>query len=197
MKKLNEYLTAAAKQYVYRIKVVGELPKETYEKLKAALDMFALEDCTAPKSTPIQSHPVDFPNHENEEVNIFDVTLNYPANSDQIVQLARVSGIEPNNIIVIGKEFDDSINKERDDAEDGTRLETPEYPAQTKEQKAASDAYSDSYETAAREFAGEVNTNFEVAGGKTPPAKYTTDDKQGKDSPMSKVKRPKIKDIMK
>ena len=197
MKNLNEYLTASAKTYDYRIKVVGELPKEIYEKLKAALDMFALENCTAPKSTPIQSHPVDFPNHENEEVNIFDVTLNYPANSDQIVQLARVAGIEPNNIVVIGKDFDDSIQKERDDAEEGTRLETAEYPAQTKEQKAASEAYADSYETAAREFAGEINTNFEVAGGKTPGAKFNTDNDQDNDSPLSKVKREKMKDITK
>ena len=197
MKNLNEYLTASTKQYKYRVKVAGELPKEVYEKFKASLDMFDVESCTPPKTTPIQSDPLGFPGLQNEEVNIFDVTVNYPANSEQLIQLARTAGIEPAKIIVIGADFDDSMNAEVEGMEDGTRLETPDYPAQTKEQTAASDAYADSYETAAREFAGEINTDFEVAGGKTPPAKYTTDDKQGKDSPMSKVKRPKIKDIMK
>jgi len=197
MKNLNEYLTASAKQYEYRVKIAGELPKENYEKFKSALDMFDVETCTAPKKTPIQENPVDFPNHKNEEVNIFDVTLNYPANGEQLTQLARLAGILPANIIVIGKEFDDSMQEEREGAEEGVRLETPDYPAQTKEQKEASDAYADSYETAAREFAGEVNTDFEIAGGKTPPAKYTTDEAEGKDSPMSKVKRQKLKDIMK
>lgn len=197
MKKLNEYLTASEKTYDYRIKIAGELPKENYEKFKAALDMFDVETCTAPKKTPIQSNPVDFPNHKNEEVNIFDVILNYPANGEQLTQLARQAGILPANIIVVGKDFDDSMQEEREGAEEGVRLETPDYPAQTTEQKEASDAYADSYETAAREFASEVNTEFEVAGGKTPPAKFTTDEAEGKDSPMSKVKRQSIKDIMK
>ena len=110
MKKLNEYLTSSAKQYVYRVKVAGELPKEIYEKFKASLDMFDVDSCTAPKKTPIQSHPVDFPNHKNEEVSIFDVTVNYPANSEQIVQLARTAGIEPANILVVGKDWDDSMS---------------------------------------------------------------------------------------
>jgi len=195
MKQLNEYLTASEKRYVYRVKVVGELPKENYEKLKAALGMFDVETCTAPKKTPIQSEPVDFPNHKNEEVNIFDITLKYPANHEQVVELARLAGIQPANILVVGKDWDESMNKEREGIEDGTRLETPEYPGQTTEQKEASDAYADSYQGAANEFAGEVNNNFEVAGGKTPPAKFNTDDKQGADSPMTKVKRQKLKDL--
>jgi len=195
MNKLNEYLTASTKQYEYRIKVAGELPKENYEKLKAALGMYDVESCSAPKKTPIQSDPLGFPELKNEEVNIFDVVLNYPANSEQIVELARMAGIGTEKIIVVGKDWDESMKKEAEGVEDGTRLDTPLYPEQTKEQKEASDAYADSYKTAAREFAGEVNTNFEVAGGKTPPAKYTTDDAEGKDSPMSKVKRQKLKDI--
>jgi len=197
MKKLNEYLTASAKQYVYRVKVAGELPKENYEKLKAALDMFDVDTCTKPKKTPIQSDPLGFPGLTNEEINIFDVTLNYPGSTQQIIELARVAGINPAKIVVVCKDFNDSMNKEVEGVEDGTRLETPDYPEQTKEQKEASDAYADSFDSAAREFAGEVNTDFDIAGETTPPAKYSTDTDAGKDSPMTKVKRLKIKDILK
>jgi len=197
MKTLNEYLTASKKQYIYRVKVAGEFPKETYEKFKLALDMYQVDNCTAPKTTPVQEQPFDFPGLTNQEVNIFDVTLNYPANSEQIAELAKLSGIALPNLVVILRDFDESRKAEAEGFEDGTRLETPEYPEQTKEQKAASDAYADSYKTAAREFAGDVNTKFEIAGEKTPAAKFTTDEAEGKDSPLSKVARQELKDILK
>ena len=197
MKKLTEYLTASEKQYEYRIKVAGEFPKEQYNKYKAALGMFDLDKCTAPKKTPIQADPVGFNGLKNVEVSIFDITLNYPANEEQLRVLADRCGIEGNKIKIMLKDWAESMAKEAEGVEDGTRLETPEYPAQTKEQKEASEDYADSYETAAREFAGEANTEFEVAGEKAPPAKYTTDEDEGKDSPLSKVKRLSIKDIMK
>lgn len=193
MKTLNEYLSASAKTYEYRVKVAGELPKENFEKFKRALDMFDVESCSEPTKTPIQSDPLGFPGLKNEEVNIFDVVLNYPANGQQITELARVSGIEPAKMVVIGKEFNDNMNKEMEGVEDGVRLETPDYPAQTKEQKKASDDYADSYQKAAEEFANDGGAEFEVAGGKTPPAKFNTDDDaKGEDSPLSKVE---IKDM--
>jgi len=179
------------------LRLLVNFRRKITEAFKAALGMFDVDNFTAPKKTPIQSSPHGFPDLANEEINIFDVTLNYPANSDQIVQLAKRAGISPANIVVICKDFDDSMNKELEGVEDTTRLETPEYPAQTKEQKDASDAYADSYESAAREFAGEATTEFDVAGETTPPAKYNTDNDEGKDSPLSKVKRLKIKDIIK
>ena len=197
MKNLTEYMTASEKQYVYRVKVAGDFPKEKYNKFKAALEMFDVDTCTAPKKTPIQSDPHGFPGLKNEEVSIFDITVNYPANEEQLRVLADRCGIEGNKIVIMSKDWNDSMNKELEGVEDGTRLDTPDYPEQTAEQKKASDDYADSYKTAAKEFAGEANTDFEIAGDATPAAKYTTDDDQGKDSPLSKVERKSIKDIMK
>ena len=170
------------KQFVYRIKVAGEFPKEQYNKYKRALEMFDVDKCTAPKKTPVQEDPFGFPGLHNEEVHIFEVTLNYPANEEQLRELAA---------------FADSMNDEMEGVEDGTRLETPEYPEPSTAQQQASDDYADSYQKAAETFAGEASTDFEVAGGTTDPAKYNTDNDQGKDSPMSKVKRLSIKDILK
>jgi hypothetical protein len=197
MKHLTEYVAASEKKYEYRIKVAGELETETYDKFKAALDMFDVETCTEPKKTPIQSDPLGFPELKNEEIHIFDIALNYPANNEQIAELARRSGIDRARLVVVGADWNDSMNKEAEGVEDGTRLETPEYPEPTKEQKEASEAYADSYKKAAAEFANEDATEFEIAGGKTKPAKYTSDEKMGTDSPLSKTSRQSIKDIMK
>ena len=197
MKSLNEYLIDAKREFNYRIKVAGELPKENFEKLKKALEMFDVIDITQPKKTPIQSSPIGFPHLRNEEINIIDVILNYPANSDQIIDLARRSGIEPSRVIVIDKDFDDSMSQEIEGVEDGTRLENPNYPEQTKSQKKASDDYANSYQEAAATFANGDKTEFEIAGKGSEKAKFNTDNDEGKDSPFSKVKRKKVKDLMK
>ena len=198
MKKLYEYLMESAKQYVYRVKIAGDFPKENYEAIKTSLGKFDVQNCTKPKKTPIQSDPHGFPGLQNEEINIFDITLNYPANSEQIVELARQCGVEPAKIVVIGKDFNDSMNDELRGVEDGTRLETEDYPEQTKEQKKASDDYAGSFKDAAAEFANESDMEVEIAGGKTTPAKYNTDKKSGgDDSPMSKVKRKSLSELLK
>lgn len=197
MKKYEEYLAEAAKQYEYRVKIAGELPKENYEKFKASLGMFDVAECTPPKKTPIMSDPHGFPGIQNEEINVFDVKLNYPANSQQIIGLARQHGIEANKIVVIDKAFNDSMNAELTEVDDEVLLDTPEYPEPNKAQKEASDAYADSYKEAAASFANEADTDFEIAGKESTAVKYNTDNEAGKDSPMSKVKRLSIKDMLK
>lgn len=187
----------SAKKYEYRIKIAGDLPKENYDRLKTALEMFEVEDCTAPKKTPIQSDPLGFPGIKNEEIHVFDVKLNYPANSQQIVELARQHGIDPSRVVVIDKAFNDSMNAELTPVEDSVLLDTPKYPEPSKEQKAASDAYADSYKKAASEFANDFEAQFEIAGGESEAVKYNTDNDEGKDSPLSKVKRLSVKDILK
>jgi hypothetical protein len=197
MKTLNEYLTESVRQYVYRVKIAGELDTSVYDKIKAALDKFDVADCSKPTKTPIQSDPYGFPGLHNAEINIFDVTLNYPANSQQIVELAKQSGVDPSKIVVVSKEFNDGMNQEAEGLEDGTRLDTPLYPEPTKEQKAASDAYADSYKKAASEFASAGNTEFEIAGGKPKPVNYNTDTADGSKSPLTTVKRKSIGDLYK
>jgi hypothetical protein len=200
MKNLNEYLIESAKQYEYRVKIAGEMPEGFYDKFKNGLDKFSLTTASKPKTTPIQSDPVGFPGLENQEINIFDITLDYPASTEQVRELARQLGLNLDSIVVVDKSFNDSMNKEAEEQaveDDKVRLETPDYPANTKEQNEAKDEYADSYETAARAFAGEAETDFEIAGEKTKPATYSTDAKEGKDSPMTKTKRLSIKDIMK
>ena len=197
MKQLQEYIAESKKQYEYRIKIAGEFPKEIFDKIKTALEMYQVANCTDPKKTPIQKDPYGFPGLHNEEIHFFDVTLDYPANSQQVIEIARQNGINPSKIVVVGKEFNDSMNQELEGVEDGTRLETPDYPAQTKEQKAASEAYADSYKKAAAEFANGDSAQFEITGKEKTQVQYNTDKDDGKDSPLSKVKRSSVKDMLK
>jgi len=199
MKSLTQFITEAHKTFNYRIKIAGELDSAVYDHFKAGLEKYDLESISKIKKTPIQSDPAGFPGLKNQEINIFDIELNYPASIDEIRNVARLSEIDLNHLVVIDKEFNDSMNADAEvrAKEDGkVRLETPEYPENTKEQNDAKDAYASSYQEAAKTFAGEMNTDYEIAGDKTAPAKFNTDEEAGKDSPMTKVKRQLFKDII-
>ena len=194
MNSLTDYIIESSKQYEYRVKVAGDLPAENLDYLKKSLAKFDMQSCTEPKTTPITKNPMGFPDLENVALSIFDIVLNYPANSGQIIEMARVCGIDPAKITVTDKEWDESMQAEAEGAEEGCRLDTPEYPKQTKEQKEASEKYSGSFQDIVKNAA---DINFEVAGGKTPPAKFNTDTEMGKDSPMSKVKMPSPEEMIK
>lgn len=197
MKELIEYVSEAQRQYEYRVKIAGELPEGFYDKFKVSLDMFDVAECTKPKSTPIQSDPHGFPGLKNESITCFDITLNYPANSEQIIELARRHGVTPANIVVVGKKFNDSINAEyAAQEEQGELLNNENYPAQTKEQKEASDAYADSYKEAAANFANDGGAEFEIAGDADKPQEKDMGP-EGAKSPLSSVKRKSIRDMLK
>ena len=169
MKSLNEFIIESNKQFIYRVKIAGELDTAIYDKFAAALDKYQVDSCGNPKKTPIQKDPVGFPGLENQEINIFDIVLNYPASIDQIRDLGRLAGIDLNKLVVVDKAFNDSMNQDAENMEDGVRLETPEYPETSTTQKEASDAYASSYKEAAANFASDKKPTFDIAGGKTAP----------------------------
>jgi hypothetical protein len=87
--------------------------------------------------------------------------------------------------------YEDSMNKERVDVEEQNHdlLTDTDYPAPDKEQRALSKDYSTGpYDHAVLKNA--YRSNFEIAGGKTPPATTTNDLAMGDESPMSAIKRP-------
>lgn len=196
MKSLNEYLIESAQVFKYRVKVAGELPNEVFDSFKSALDAYDVETVTDPRTTPVMKDPFGFPGLENVELNLFDVTLNYPASFAEIIDLARLSGIDPANIRVLSDGYDESMQNELDATvgDDSTRLETPDYPAQSKEQADASKKYSEGFKDIVQNAA---STKFEIAGDKTPPAKFNTDSAQNANSPMTKVinKKPTAKEM--
>jgi len=195
MKSLYEYVAETSKDFTYRVKVAGELTTETLTKFKEFLGKFDLESSTTPKQTPISEQVIGFPGLKNETVNIFEVTLNYPAGVDAIREEARLAGIDLAKIIVISEDWDDSMQAEAERQEEPTLLETPEYPADSKEQVELSEKYSGSFKDIVKNAA---NTKFEIAGEKTQPAKFNTDAKAGGEkSPFTPVTRPNTEDLLK
>ena len=193
MKNFKAYLAESERTYNYRIKCVGDLPTAFYNELKGKLAQFDPVSMTDQKSTPIQAKPADFPAFENEKVTSFDVKFRYPAIEPQIKQIAQLLNFDPNKIIMQTSVFDDDNAEYQEQlaAQPESLLADTDYPADTKEQKELSADYSaDPFDHAVLRNA--YRSNFEIAGGKTPPAKTTNDSKTGDKSPMTNAeKRPR------
>jgi len=102
MKSFKEYLTESKRVYEFKVKIVKELPKDCAKQLKEALSEYDPANVSAGKSAPISKHYHDFPDHKNVSMTVFDVTLNYPANPQQVKNaVAARLGIHESEIKVI------------------------------------------------------------------------------------------------
>lgn len=197
MKKLQDYIFETAKKYEYRVKIAGDLPEGFIDEFKKSLGAFDVAECSAITKTPIQSDPFGFPGIKNESVNMFDVSLNYPASTQQLIEMARLHGVTPSNIIVVDKAFNDSMIVDMNGNNGEAVLATPDYPATTKEQKDLKDDYADSYQKAAAAFANKGHSEFEIAGKEKTPTAFSTDSKSGGEkSPLSSIKRKSVEDML-
>jgi hypothetical protein len=191
MKKFNEYLAESQRVYNYRIKIVGDVPSGFVKALEEKLKQFDPAKISDVKTTPVQLNPAEFPAYNNERVSHMDCEFRYPAIEPQIQQIAQLLGLDPNRIRMLTVPYEDSMNQERVDVEEQNKdlLTDTDYPAPNKEQKALSKDYSTGpYDHAVLKNA--YRSNFEIAGGKTPPATTTNDLPMGDTSPMSTIKRP-------
>ena len=186
MKSFAQYLVETRQTFDYRIKILGDVDAELINGLEEKLQQFDVVSMTEPKSTPIQKTLPDFPDAKNDSVTFMDVTFNYPATPPQITQMAELLGMNPNHIIIQTKEYADSVEEERkgyDEQPDpvlGT--EEGEQPENAESKKASEYQAADPYK---REVVGnEYSSDFTIAGGKTPPAKFTTDTPNSVDSPI-------------
>jgi hypothetical protein len=191
MKNLSQYLTETAQTYDYRIKIVGELPNGFMKSFKKCLDKYNPSSISDIKKTPVVSAPLDFPNFNNELVNIMDVVFNYPAAEDEIRQLAKLSGLNPDKIIINTAKYAASMDAEVAGIQDqNTDLLNSAYPDDNAEQKKASKDYGDGNQQVVKNNADEAT--WTVAGGKTPPAEYTSSLPMGDKSPLTDIKRPPL-----
>jgi hypothetical protein len=87
MKSFTEYLVESKRVYEFKIKIARDCPKDCAALIKSALAEFHVESCSAGKTTPIQETQIEFPNHPNVAVTIFDVTTSYPTTSLQIANM--------------------------------------------------------------------------------------------------------------
>ena len=191
MKKFQEYLAESERTYNYRIKIVGDTPSGFLKDLEEKLKQFDIVKISAPKTTPVQAKPADFPAFDNDRVTHVDVEFRYPAIEPQIKQLAQLLMFDPNRIRMLTTPYEDSMDSERAKIEEQNKdlLTDTDFPAPNKEQKALYKDYSTEYNNHAV-LKNAYRSDFTVAGGKTPAAKTTNDLPMGKNSPMSKIKLP-------
>lgn len=180
MKTFKDFLAESKSQYSYRIKVAGDCPSDLFDSFKQRLEKYEPESISNPKKTPIQKSPAGFPELENEEVHIIDAVFNYPASGQEITELYKQAGGDPNRIRVLDSDYDDSVNQEAEAAEESPLLEK-DYPDAPTEAIEAGNAHANA-EVVMNSSEG---AKFEVAGGTTPAAATTNDLPQGTNSPIA------------
>jgi hypothetical protein len=186
MKSFAQYLVETRQTFDYRIKILGDVDAELINALEEKLQQFDVVKMTEPKKTPIQKVLPDFPEAENDSVTFMDVTFNYPATPPQITQMAELLGMNPNHLIIQTQEYVNSVEEERKGYEDQPNpvlgTEEGEQP-ENKASKEASEYYgADPYKRVV--IGNEYSSDFTIAGGKTPPAKFTTDYPNSTTSPI-------------
>ena len=94
MKTFKEYLSESKKVYGFKVKVAGDLPEKFESTLKDKLGRCKVITFEKVKTTPIQAVPLDFPNHPNSEVHIFEIVCEYPITSPEISEDVKSMGID-------------------------------------------------------------------------------------------------------
>lgn len=93
MKTFKDYLTESKKVYNFKIKVAGELPENFEKDIKERLERCKVASFSKVTETPIQALPLDFPDHPNSEVTVFEVVCEYPVTSPEISADIKEIGI--------------------------------------------------------------------------------------------------------
>lgn len=172
MKTFIEYLSESKQTFAYRIKIAGELNSDHVNALENRLEKYDLIKMSEPKKTPVTKSPAGFPELSNEEVHIIDFEVNYPASAQEITEMWRELGGDPNYIRLLTQEYDESVSSEYERREESPVLEK-DYPTPPK-------AEYDTTDEVIKNSASDAK--WEIAGGKTEPAKTTNDLEQGTDS---------------
>lgn len=184
MKTLAEYLVESKQTYDYRIKIAGDAPNDFLKAFEDKLKQFDVVSISTPKKTPVQKALGDFPAFPNESMTFMDATFNYPATPQQIVQIVQLLGFDPNRVLVQDKKYADSVDAEREkQGQNKNLLSDTDFPAPDKEQKDLKKDYSAEPQDHAV-LKNAYKSSFTIAGGKTAPAKTTSDYPVGTKSPI-------------
>jgi len=110
MKSFKEYLVENKKVYKFKIKIVGDCPKDCAEKIKLALSEYSCASVGTAKTTPISANHKDFPEHKNVAMSVFDTCTHYPATSEQILnKVSQGLGISSGSVKVLNEKEQEEI----------------------------------------------------------------------------------------
>lgn len=136
MKTLKDYITESfqAKKYVFKLKIAGEMTEDQEKSIKTLLEKWGVDAFTKQGSTPIQGLPLDFPTLRNVNVNIFDVTLNYPTTPQELHEyLCAGTKLHAGNVVVRNpNEPSEGYQSETEANRKNALLDDPNYKEQAK-----------------------------------------------------------------
>jgi hypothetical protein len=187
MKTFKEYLTESQKRYDFKIKIAGEMTTEQENVLKNSLERFVTNSFKKSGKTPIQELPLDFPNVKNLEVNIYEVSLDYPATQHELTEyVAQALKMHTSHVVVKrpgepSEEYQTPVTPRK-----GALLDDPNYSEAPNAK--FEDFYGDKYNSG---FVKELNDILKLQrrerGEERPTegaAKFNTDSPEGKQSPI-------------
>lgn len=194
MKSFKEYLSESKKQYDFKIKIAGDFTTEQEAGLKSALDKYAVSGFRKSGKTPIQELPLDFPQVKNCEVNIYEITLDYPATQFELTEyISNHCGISKAHLAVRSP-FEPSEEYQNQEPErEGALLADPDYKESPNAQ--FEDFYGDKYNTG---FVKELNDILKLQrrerGEQIPTegaAKFNTDSPEGTKGVLQQAQDPR------
>jgi hypothetical protein len=156
MKNFTEYLVESVKRYPFKVKIAGPVATEQEDRMKRALGRYTTTEMTAnlkKTQTPIQSLPLDFPQLRNCEVNIYEITLDYPTTQQELTEyLSTELGISKQNLVVRRPNEPTEEYQQEVEPRTGALLNDPDYKEAGNPQ--FEDYYGDKYNTG---FVKELN----------------------------------------
>lgn len=192
MKSFKTYLFESQKTYEFKVRVAGDVKQEHLDKFKKALEAYGVDKVGSVKRLPIQETSV-FPNMGPIEVSIFEVSVCYPANDDQIRNTIAECGCfaaacikvtpanSPYEAVMTGTEVSNKDGKPGEAVllQDDMKAEPLE--ADLVGDERVPSLIKELEETRKYEYP-------EAAGGKTPEAKTTNEIPTGNSSPVGSNK---------
>ena len=106
MKTFKDYLFESKKTYAFKLKFAGDLPEGFDDNLKSVLEKFSVVELSKGKRTPIQELPLDFPDHKNSHVTIYELQVNYPTTTQVLTDYLSGSCSVDRNMIRVRSEFE-------------------------------------------------------------------------------------------
>jgi hypothetical protein len=189
MRSFKEHLLESVKKYDFRVKIAGDVSLDTEAKLESLLGKFNCSSFKKSGKTPIQQLPLDFPKLQNFEVNIYEVTLDYPTTQYELFEyLSGSLGVARESLVVRSPGEPLEQYQEPHEKREGALLNDPDY----KESPNAKfeDYYGDKYNSG---FVKELNEILKLqrkARGEEIPtegvAKFNTDTPASTESPVAK-----------
>jgi len=187
MKTFTEYLTESQKRYDFKIKIAGEMSSDHETALKTCLERFVTNSFKKAGKTPIQQLPLDFPSVKNVEVNIYEVSLDYPATQHELTEIVAQALKRHSSHIVVRRPGEPSEEYQTPAPErKGALLDDPNYSEAPNAK--FEDYYGDKYNTG---FVKELNDILRLQrkerGEQRPTegdAKFNTDSPAGTQSPI-------------